>query len=112
LWLLATTLILPWFDYGKSYRPVAQAIAAALPENHGCLAERGLSDAQRASLAYFIEIEPAAHDSKAGQSCGWLLVGGGSRQELAAPNGNWTKVWEGSRPGDRKEKFRLFSRVP
>jgi 4-amino-4-deoxy-L-arabinose transferase-like glycosyltransferase len=27
LWLLATTLILPWFDYGKSYRPVAQAIA-------------------------------------------------------------------------------------
>ena len=24
--------------------------------------------------------------------------------------GKWTKVWEGSRPGDRKEKFRLFKR--
>jgi 4-amino-4-deoxy-L-arabinose transferase-like glycosyltransferase len=112
LWLLATTLILPWFDYGKSYRPVAQAIAKTLPADHGCLAERGLTDAQRASLAYFIEIEPTAYDSKAGQSCNWLLLGGGSRQELAAPSGNWTKVWEGSRPGDRKEKFRLFSRTP
>jgi len=110
LWLLATTLILPWFDYGKSYRPVAQAIARALPEGHGCLAERGLTDAQRASLAYFIEIEPAASESTAGKACNWLLVGGDSRQELASPAGNWTKVWEGSRPGDRKEKFRLFRR--
>jgi len=110
LWLLATTLILPWFDYGKSYRPVAQAIARALPEDHGCLAERGLSDAQRASLAYFIEIEPVASDTTAGKACDWLLVGGDTRQELAAPAGSWTKVWEGSRPGDRKEKFRLFRR--
>ena len=110
LWLLATTLILPWFDYGKSYRPVAQAIARALPEGHGCLAERGLTDAQRASLAYFVEIEPAASDTTAGKACDWLLVGGDTRQELAAPAGNWKKVWEGSRPGDRKEKFRLFRR--
>lgn len=110
LWLLATTLIVPWFDYGKSYRPVAQAIARALPDGHGCLAERGLTDGQRASLAYFVEIEPAAHDTLAGKACDWLLVGGDTRQELAPPNGNWTKVWEGSRPGDRKEKFRLYKR--
>lgn len=110
LWLLATTLILPWFDYGKSYRPVAQAVARALPDGHGCLAERGLSDAQRASLAYFVEIEPAAEESAAGQACGWLLVVGDTRRELAAPDGKWRKVWEGSRPGDRREKFRLFRR--
>ncbi|MDP3540483.1 MAG: glycosyltransferase family 39 protein [Azonexus sp.] len=110
LWLLATTLILPWFDYGKSYRPVAQAISRALPDGHRCLAERGLSDTQRASLAYFVEIEPASIDTEAGKSCDWLLVGGDTRQELASPAGNWTKVWEGSRPGDRKEKFRLFRR--
>lgn len=110
LWLLATTLILPWFDYGKSYRPVAQAIARSLPQDHGCLAERGLNDAQRASLAYFVGIESASVDSAAGKACDWLLVGGDTRRELAAPEGNWTKVWEGSRPGDRKEKFRLFRR--
>lgn len=110
LWLLATTLILPWFNYGKSYRPVAQAIAHALPDDHGCLAERGLTDAQRASLAYFVGIEPASFDTPAGKSCDWLLVGGDTKRELAAPGGHWTKVWEGSRPGDRKEKFRLLQR--
>ncbi len=41
--VLATSLILPWFDYGKTYRPVAEAIARELPADHGCLAERGLS---------------------------------------------------------------------
>lgn len=110
LWLLATTLVLPWFDYGKSYRPVAQAVAAALPGDHGCLAERGLSDPQRASLAYFVGIEPAAEESAAGRACNWLLVVGDTRRELAAPGGNWQKIWEGSRPGDRREKFRLFRR--
>jgi 4-amino-4-deoxy-L-arabinose transferase-like glycosyltransferase len=110
LWLLATTLILPWFDYGKSYRPVAEAVARALPADHGCLAERGLSDAQRASLAYFVGIEPAAADSLAGRKCNWVLVTGDTRPELAAPDGRWTRVWEGNRPGERKEKFRLYRR--
>ena len=110
LWLLATTLILPWFDYGKSYRPVAQAIAHALPEGHGCVAERGLSDAQRASLAYFVGIEPPSADSPAGQKCDWVVVTGDTRPELAAPAGKWTRVWEGNRPGERKEKFRLYRR--
>ncbi|KXB32125.1 hypothetical protein AT959_03445 [Dechloromonas denitrificans] len=110
LWLLATTLILPWFDYGKSYRPVAQAIARSLPDKHGCVAERGLSDTQRASLAYFVEIEPLLLETSAGQKCNWLLVSGTNRQELAAPDGSWNKVWEGSRPSERKEKMRLFKR--
>lgn len=110
LWLLATSLVLPWFDYGKTYRPVAQAIAQALPADHGCLAERGLSDTQLASLSYFVEIEPVAENSKAGQACNWLLVVGDTRRELAPPSSRWNKVWEGNRPGDRREKFRLYRR--
>lgn len=110
LWLLAATLVMPWFDYNKSYRPVAQAIAKALPPDHGCLAERGLNETQLASLSYFVAIEPVAEASKAGQACDWLLVVGDTRRELAAPNGHWTKIWEGNRPGDRKETFRLLRR--
>jgi len=110
LWLMATTLILPWFDYGKSYRPVALAVAQALPKDHACLAERGLSDGQRASLSYFVEIEPAAYTSSAGKACNWLLVTGESRQDLAAPGKEWETIWEGNRPGERREKFRLFRR--
>jgi len=110
LWLLATTLILPWFDYGKSYRPVAQEIARILPATHGCVAERGLTDTHRASLAYFVGIEPLIAESTAGKQCNWVLVTGDTRPELAAPEGKWTRVWEGNRPGDRKEKFRLYKR--
>lgn len=110
LWLLTTTLILPWFDYGKSYRPVAEAVAAALPEGHSCLAERGLSSGQRASLAYFSLIEPDAYDSQAGKACDWLLLAGNTRAEQTPPAGDWKLVWEGFRPGDRREKFLLFRR--
>jgi len=110
LWLLATALILPWFDYGKTYRPVAQGIAKMLPAGHGCLAERGLTDTQRASLAYFVGIEPTALETSAGKTCDWLLLVGDTRQELALPDAAWHKVWEGSRPADRKEKFRLYRR--
>lgn len=112
LWLLATTLILPWFDYGKSYRPVAQAISLALPTQRNCVAERNLSDTQRASLAYFSGIEPVALNSAAGRTCDWLLVSGNSRQDLAAPDDSWHKVWEGNRPSERREKMRLYRHTP
>ncbi|MDR2837837.1 MAG: glycosyltransferase family 39 protein [Azonexus sp.] len=109
LWLLLTALALPWFDYDKSYRPVAVAVAAALPKN-GCLAERGLSDGQRASLAYFTQIEPAAHDSAAGKTCDWLLLVGDTPTKRKPPAGDWQPVWEGFRPGDKREKFVLLRR--
>lgn len=110
LWLLANALLLPWFDYGKSYRPVAQAIAGKLGDKLACLAERDLTDTQRASMSYFAGIEPINSETTAGHRCRWLLVQGDTKRELAAPPGNWTKVWEGSRPGERREKFRLYQR--
>ncbi len=109
-WLLAIALLLPWFDYGKSYRPVAQAVAAKLPQGHGCIAERDLTDTQRASLAYFVGIEPLSAKTADGRRCDWVLVQGDTRQELAPPPGEWNRVWEGSRPGERREKFRLYRR--
>jgi 4-amino-4-deoxy-L-arabinose transferase-like glycosyltransferase len=110
-WVLATTLLLPWFDYGKSYRPVAEGVARALPDSSTCLAERGLNSAQRASLAYFVGLEPSAADSTSGRRCHWVLVNGSNRQDLAPPAGSWVRVWEGNRPGERQEKFRLYRRA-
>ncbi|WP_306604222.1 glycosyltransferase family 39 protein [Azonexus sp.] len=110
LWLMATALILPWFDYGKSYRPIAEAVAKTLPSEKRCLAEQDLSDAQRASLAYFVNISPHAYNSPAGNDCDWLLVVGDTKKELAAPGAQWRQVWEGRRPGERREKFRLYRR--
>ncbi|MEF8732286.1 MAG: glycosyltransferase family 39 protein [Candidatus Accumulibacter meliphilus] len=106
-WLLIATLWMPWIDYGKTYRPVSAALAKALPEKRGCIAGLNLSDSLLASLDYFDGIRTLALSSPAGKKCDLLLT------THAAPGaGNWQKVWEGGRPGDRRdnEKLQLYRR--
>ena len=112
-WLLAATLWLPWIEYGKTYRPLAASIAQLLPNDHGCIAGAGLADAQRASFDYFSKIITLPNDSAAGQNCDWLLTQGSVRGDDNAPKSPdhaWKKIWQGNRPGDRSEKFRLYHR--
>jgi 4-amino-4-deoxy-L-arabinose transferase-like glycosyltransferase len=109
-WLLACTLWMPWIDYGKTYRPLAAAIARQLPATHGCIAGNQIGEAQRASLDYFAGITTVSKNSAAGRRCQWLLTQGSARRDEASPGETWQKVWEGTRPGDRNEKFRLYRR--
>jgi len=106
-WLLASLLWMPWFDYGRSYRPVAEQLAGKLPAKPGCIAEKNLGDPERASLAYFTGIEPLP--LRQARGCNWLITMGRSNAELHPGNG-WEKVWEGNRPGDRRDKLRLYRR--
>lgn len=109
-WLMASTLWLPWVDYGKTYRPLASALARALPATPGCIAGSNLGEAQRASLDYFAGIVTVPLAQTASRRCEWLLTQGSGRRDEASPGAAWRKVWEGSRPGDRNEKFRLYRR--
>lgn len=109
-WLLLASLWLPWFDHGRSYRGLSQQLARQLPENEGCVAEKDVGDPQRASFAYFTGIRLLPVQEGEARACQWLLVQGSSRKELAPPDGGWTKVWEGNRQSDKKEKFRLYRR--
>lgn len=110
VWLLLASLWLPWIDYGKSYRSLSQQLARQLPEDEGCVAEKNVGDAQRASFAYFAQIRLLPAEEGEAKACRWLLVQGNSRTELAPTNGAWVKLWEGNRQGDRAEKFRLYRR--
>lgn len=103
MWALLMALWLPWIDYGKTYRPVAQSLRQALAGDTGCIARQALGPAQRASFNYFADIR-TVHLSK-GQDCPWLLVQGSVRD---APWIGWEMVWEGHRPGDKTERFRLY----
>ncbi|MBK9956058.1 MAG: hypothetical protein IPP18_13270 [Rhodocyclaceae bacterium] len=94
---------MPWIDHGKTYRPVVASLEAALPVDAGCVDRRGLGASQRASLDYFAGIRTRATDSK----CPWLLVQSHPREK---PPADWAKVWEGRRPGDRDEIWRLYRR--
>jgi len=105
MWVVVAALWLPWIDYGKTYRPVAASLAQALPPGAGCIARIGLGPAQRASLDYFAGIRTVSNSR--GQECPLVLVQGGSRE---AEWVGWEKLWEGRRPGDKSERFRLYRR--
>jgi 4-amino-4-deoxy-L-arabinose transferase-like glycosyltransferase len=100
-WGLTMTLWLPWLDHAKSYRGVILDMKAhAAP---GCIAARGLTEPQRAMFHYFAGIQAGVRD------CPNLVVHTPSA-EMPDPGTEWKPLWRGTRPGDSKEFFWLFSR--
>lgn len=111
-WLLLMTLWLPWINYGKSYAGVARQIAAKLPEGRYCV-ETNVGPAQRASFAYFGDV-PFTKSNDRG--CAYLLLQDNRWNKveprvLKRAGEQWRLIWEGRRPSDRHERFRLYQRV-
>ena len=110
VWALLATLFIGWADTTKSYRSMIADLGRAMPAQYQCVASRDLGEAQRAMLHYFagirterVEIKPDAF------ACDLLLTQGRPLDELVmAPQ--WRKIWEGHRPGDKDERFRLYHR--
>jgi len=101
VWGLAMTLWLPWLDHAKSYRGViADMKAHAAP---GCIAGRDLTEPQRAMFHYFADVRADRRD------CPNLVVHTPQAKEPDTASG-WKAVWHGTRAGDEKEYFWLFSR--
>jgi len=104
VWGLAMTLYLPQLDWQKSYRQVAASMREVRRNNADCVAARDLTEPQRGMFHYYAGIkEPAPQD------CRLLLMHTSSAKE-PAPGEDWRLVWRGTRPGDDKEFFWLFSR--
>jgi 4-amino-4-deoxy-L-arabinose transferase-like glycosyltransferase len=112
LWVLLMTLFLPDLNYSKSYASVGQQIAARLPAGATCI-DTNVGPAQRASFAYFGHLPFVGVE---GGKCDYLLLQDSVKlrddKELAASYRlrEWTLLWEGRRPSDRNERFRLYRR--
>jgi 4-amino-4-deoxy-L-arabinose transferase-like glycosyltransferase len=112
-WLLLMTLWLPWINYGKSYAGVAQQIALKLPRSSECV-DTNIGPSQRASFAYFGQVNFSRF---ADGPCDFLLLQDSNQKRNDATlfkpyNGSagWKMLWEGRRPSDRDERFRLYRR--
>jgi 4-amino-4-deoxy-L-arabinose transferase-like glycosyltransferase len=108
-WVLIATLWLPYLDAGNSYRAMIQSLARQLPDD-GCVASRNLGEGQRGLLVYFAHVPTVRLESVPEAKCRTLLVQGWRKSGAPPPSAAWTPIWEGARPGDLKELYRLYRR--
>ena len=109
LWALAMTLWLPVIDEQKSYRRMLNAMHAAMPPSFDCIASRNLGEPQRALLDYYFGITTSRLEKGSGADCHLLLEQSSTGSIHSDPAG-YSKIWEGARPGDSSERYRLFQR--
>jgi hypothetical protein len=82
----------------------------AIPAQHRCMASRDVGEAQRAMLHYFAGIKTVRVETRPQAfSCDLLLVQGRPLDEQMMTS-DWKKIWEGHRPGDKDERFRLYQK--
>ncbi|MGZ8267255.1 MAG: ArnT family glycosyltransferase [Burkholderiales bacterium] len=111
-WGLLAVFFLAWVDTGKSYRTMIDSMKAALPAEYRCMSSRDLGETQRAMIHYIADIVTYREESpERRRDCDLMLVQG-IPQEEKAPEGPWIRIWEGSRPGDKAERYRLYRHSP
>ncbi|MBI3714671.1 MAG: glycosyltransferase family 39 protein [Betaproteobacteria bacterium] len=109
VWVMLNLLGLPAIDYVRSYRQVSATLAQQIATHPGCVAALEVGDPQRASFDYFAGVRLLPADTAEAASCQWLLTQG--NRDYAPPASlDWLPVWEGARPGDKVERFRLYYR--
>jgi hypothetical protein len=82
-----------------------------LPNDYRCMSSRDLGETERAMLHYFADILTFREETpERRRDCDLMLVQG-TIQGGANPGPEWARIWEGSRPGDRVERYRLYRRV-
>jgi 4-amino-4-deoxy-L-arabinose transferase-like glycosyltransferase len=106
-WALLATLWVPYFNAGNSYRTMILSLTSQLP-GEGCVASLHLGEPQRGLLEYFAHVTTERLEIVSDAACQALLVQGWRTTGAPPPNPDWVAVWEGARPGDHKEFYRLY----
>lgn len=112
IWALIGLLLVNYIDTGKTYRSLVAQLVAALPPKHGCIYSQSLGEPQRAMLYYFGNVTTERLEKNGARpDCDLLITQDNWKHpgELGPP---WKLVWQGRRPGDKQERYRLYSQIP
>jgi 4-amino-4-deoxy-L-arabinose transferase-like glycosyltransferase len=108
-WGLVMTLWLPWLDAAKSYQPVFASMQKTLPTHFGCIIGRDVGPSQRAAIDYYINLKVQRFELVQNlRACDLYLIQDERDQAKIDPGSDWKLIWQGKRPSDRHESFRLF----
>ncbi len=107
-WLLLMTLWLPLLDYGRSARPVVDALKPLIGDS-SCTGVAGIGPSWTAALESLGGLQVDAKPSIGTEtSCPILITL--SRQREAAPGSGWTLVGTVRRPTEQEEIFSVYRR--
>lgn len=108
LWGLVMTLWLPWLDAAKSYQGTFESLRKALPSSYACITGRNLGNSQRGALDYHADLRIQRFETAQGLGCDLYLIQDERGRNKIDPGPDWQLIWEGRRPSERRESFRLF----
>ena len=114
LWVLLNLLGLPAVDHVRSYREPISQISQRIAVAPSCVIGENIGKPQRAMFDYFANIQfetPNLVTNTGGvKSCEWLIIQG-IKTTAPAVTTSWQLIWEGARPAERLEQFRLYRRA-
>ncbi len=110
-WALAVFLLFHWIDARKTYRPMVAELSAHMPDEYRCIISQDVGDAQRAMLYYFGDIVTSQIYTRTGNRNCDLLITQDLWEDANTILEPWQLIWEGTRAGDRHERYRLFKRA-
>ena len=110
-WILTTVLLFHWVDSRKTYGPMIESMTRHINPQHNCIIAQ-IGPAQRGLVHYFSNLETIdTYKQTEGKSCDYLIHQDrwDNDDSIDLP---WRLVWEGGRPGDTAERYRLYKREP
>jgi 4-amino-4-deoxy-L-arabinose transferase-like glycosyltransferase len=111
VWSTLILLMVGYADTGKSYRWMVTSMHSALPSGYRCVGSENLGEAQRAMLHYYAGIVTRRKENPdAIHNCDLLLVQDTWKGPVDVQEG-WQLIWQGARPGDNVERYRLFRKL-
>jgi 4-amino-4-deoxy-L-arabinose transferase-like glycosyltransferase len=104
-WCLLSTILLPYINFGMSYKDMMLSLKTELSAEYDCIASYKLVEAYPALIHYYLDekMYEVTNESRR-RDCDLILM----RQKHTDLLGQgWTEVWHGNRPGDERA-FSLY----
>ncbi len=109
IWCLLMSLWLPMIDNAKSYGGVFARLQQHLPNEYSCINSLNVGRSQATLLHYYTNIKLKPLKDAEFLNCDLYLIQDEKGAGKMTPGPEWKLIWQGKRPADRRENFRLFS---
>ncbi len=108
IWVILSTLLLPYINYGMSYKNMMLAVKDRLPAEYDCIMSYDQAEEYRALMHYYAEEKMFEFsDASRQRYCDLLFMRSKYVDKLSE---GWQEIWQGHRPGDQKT-FSLYQRI-